>query len=147
MKRSRRRELNAKINNLAKFCTMHLWGEELDIPVSVNYKHKDYLGMFVPEAMIELSNEVVSNEYALLDTLLHELCHWYCYGTGMGYDDDDNDFINEVEKVGCTLSGDTTFQGGEYVKYMGSSEYCEFQPSDKMVIILRSYNNSIMATN
>lgn len=147
MNRRKRRGLNAKISDLAKFCTMHLWGEELNVPISVNYKHKDYLGMFVPNRLIELSSEVVKNEYALVDTLLHELCHWYCYETGLDYDDDEQDFIDEVENTGCTLTGDTTFKGGEYVKYIGSSEYREFEPSDKMITILKSYKESTMVTN
>jgi len=50
----------------------------------------------------------------VLDTLLHELVHWYLFTQGLPCGDGDEDFVKEALRVGAPISGTREAQRAAY---------------------------------
>lgn len=64
---------------------------------------------------IDISPKVVSDDLLTDDTLLHELCHWYCHEIGEDDRDHTKFFENELEKIGASSTYTTDLVNGKYL--------------------------------
>lgn len=99
--------INDELTNRAKFFAKTLWHRNYKLPVRVNGRFRSSLGMYWTDEngnphSIELSKGVLEDEYVLSDTLLHELCHWYCHARNKRFKDGSKDFEKELKRVGAT---------------------------------------------
>jgi SprT-like protein len=106
-----------ELNNKAHFFTMQLWNKELNIPVVINKRLKSTLGQYCPNKTIEISCRILKDVTLTIDTLLHELCHWYCHISNKQWDDRTEDFEEELERIGASSTESTEIINGEY-KYI-----------------------------
>nr|WP_082970868.1 SprT-like domain-containing protein [Mycobacterium sp. E3298] len=107
-------ETSQSLQEKAKFFVKHLWNMELDIPVRVNNRLKRTYG-WCAETYIELSPRILHDELMTDDTLLHELCHWYCRKVGQEYDDHTTFFEDELERIGASSTETTIFKNGAFL--------------------------------
>lgn len=98
-------------NNYAKEFTLKTWGKKLNVRVHF-VSTKSYYGMFrgrtdrtfnrrTPLA-INLSVVTLENHEKAIDTLKHELCHWYAYTEGQPFKDGQDFFENLLKSVGAS---------------------------------------------
>lgn len=88
----------------------------MNIPVVINNRLKSTLG-WCRKTKIELSQLILIDPNITDDTLLHELCHWYCGEIGEDDKDGDKFFEDTLRKVGDSSTESTTFTNGEW-KYL-----------------------------
>lgn len=118
------------IEDKARFYAEELWGLDFDLPIETNKKYKKRLGCLKynytnkkPEKII-LSYDLLDgsyNELTMDDTLVHELCHWYCFIIGKQNRDKSKDFEDELKRVGASTSGIKPSVG---TFYMGKCSKC-----------------------
>lgn len=95
------------------------YGTTLKIPIVINNRLRKLMGAFVytdSEAIrIEIAGNMIKYAHSdfIIDTLKHELIHYALYEMKEPFDDDDETFINECNKLGVTLSG-TNYVGLDY---------------------------------
>ncbi len=75
-----------------------------------------------PKAEIQISPELKKDKEQLVMTLLHELCHYYCWYTGLDYHDNDRQFIDTCKKLGVPTNFDFVWTGREWVRPEGFRE-------------------------
>ena len=112
-------------NEFAKEFTKTTWGRELDIPLIVNNRRSS-LGSFLfgkhSEATrdrhkrIDLVFKNHETHEEPIQTIKHELCHWYCYVSHLDFRDGDLDFEREIKKVGTisTRINDNDMEKSEF---------------------------------
>lgn len=91
--------------NMSNYLTNKIWKINFDGGIIVNGRFSTTYGQFYSQnnqCFIEIATKVLvtNNYYLITDILLHELTHWYTYNNNLGYDDLDDDFINELNEVG-----------------------------------------------
>ena len=94
------------LEKFAKQFTLDTWGMRLNIPV-LTYKRESnrngffrYNKRFMKPVEIKI-NLAGGNNEEILDTLKHELCHWYCFVSGLNFKDGDKDFESILNSVGA----------------------------------------------
>lgn len=92
----------SELTKRAKFFSETLWNKKCNLPIKINKKYRSTMGAYHQGRKIEIANFVLENEYALNDTLMHELCHWYCDEIGVNSDDGALDFEREIERIGAS---------------------------------------------
>lgn len=112
---------------------------DFDLPMSINNRYKNKMGCIkykdrkakVPEKII-LAGHIFDTKYYdelnVDDTILHELCHWYCSSTGKNSSDKSRDFEAELKRIGASTSG-ISFSGGLF--YVGKCEKCGKKVAEK----------------
>lgn len=95
-------DVEKELTKRAKFFAKKLWHRNYNLPVVINGRFKTTLGRYYYWHSIELSSELLDDEYLLNDTLLHELCHWYCHTGNKQYEDGSEDFEKELRRIGAT---------------------------------------------
>lgn len=121
------------IKEKAKFYAKELWELDFDLPIFINNRYKNRMGCTnykrgkenqeIP-INIMLARYLFDGKYKELtidDTLIHELCHWYCSINGKNSNDGSKDFEEELHKIGASTSG-TSFMVGTV--YLGKCEKC-----------------------
>lgn len=115
------------INEKAKYYSQKLWNLELDIPVIINNRLRSTQGqMFDYEGYkseIQLSKQILDNEYYLDDVLLHELCHWACKRIDKDYRDHSKTFEDELKRIGASSTETTDIKNGEYLFNYSYGQY------------------------
>lgn len=91
-----------ELTKRAKFFSDTLWHKKCNLPIKINGRYRSTMGAYHEGQKIELARFVLSDEYILSDTLLHELCHWYCDEIGVNSDDGACDFERELERIGAS---------------------------------------------
>ena len=91
----------------AKFFAKILWHRNFNLPIKINKRFRVTLGLYYYGHSIELSHELLEDEYLLNDTLLHELCHWYCDTSFKESKDGSDDFERELRRIGATSTRTT----------------------------------------
>ena len=103
---------NEWYENFAKSFAQSQWGIDLNIPVKFNnrlksvsgrfrFKRKNFEPVLENRPMdIQLAPQIVKNHDEMVGVLKHELCHWYCFISGLDYGDGDKDFEMELKKAG-----------------------------------------------
>lgn len=112
-------------NKWAREFVEKTWGKGLNIPIVLyNRKNSGRNGFFrygyhmlgtvkdYYPIEIKLNTANLKKHDELLDTLKHELCHWYCCVSGLDFDDGDKDFEEQLKLVGArsTHTGDNKEQ-------------------------------------
>lgn len=109
-----------------------LWNVKVDVPIRISgrltsvfghYKYRNVGSKIVP-IEIKLAKRLVEGDYkysTVESVLKHELCHWYLSITGKKFGDMDDDFSDEIKRIGSTLS--FTLQGSGY-KYILNCKEC-----------------------
>lgn len=119
------------IREKAKFYAKELWGLDFNLPIILNGRYKNIMGSLyykdreakIPEKIM-LAGSLFDgkyNELTIDDTLLHELCHWYCSISGKQSRDNSRDFEKELYKIGASSTG-TAFHVG--TSYIGKCKKC-----------------------
>jgi predicted SprT family Zn-dependent metalloprotease len=104
------------INEKAKFYAKELWDMSFDLPIDINTRLRSTYAWYIHDEKIQLNkNYIYMDEYFLDDTLLHELCHWYCHTTGKLYDDFTRDFEQELRRIGASSTETSIFAGDKYL--------------------------------
>lgn len=126
----------------AKEFTLKTWGQKLNIPVITNNRGKRAGAFYYrlrPEktsSHIALNFKVIDTHEEAINTLKHELCHWYCFENGLQHKDGSYDFEKKLKEVGArsthfgygsnersefvqsaVLEGTMTLKGPESMKY------------------------------
>lgn len=94
------------LEKFAKQFTLDTWGMKLNIPVLTYRREGNRNGFFrynkrfmkPVEIKINLASGTNSE---IVDTLKHELCHWYCFVSGLNFKDGDKDFEATLNSVGA----------------------------------------------
>lgn len=101
-------------NEWAREFTKKIWNKELNIPIILfSRRNSSRYGFFKYsyytcngkikynpiEIKLNLSNLKTNDE--LIDTLKHELCHWYCCVSGLDFNDGDKDFEEQLNRIGA----------------------------------------------
>lgn len=136
-----------KINEIALVCSKHLWNRE-DIPkISVNNRLSSTFAWFIADDnKIEINKHLLNqNKYIIIDILLHELCHWYCYVTGKNRHDWDMDFQKELNHI-QSFPSETISSNFKYL-YIESKYKCDYCDKEKTVIETLSCMNIYPKTN
>lgn len=138
------------ITQKAKFYAKELWGLNFDIPIVLNGRYKSVMGSLhykdgkdkIPEKIMlaEFLFDGKHNELTIDDTLLHELCHWYCSVTGKESRDNSRDFETELYRIGASSTG-TAYHVG--TSYIGKCKKCGKEVIEKnSKYILNKYLNT-----
>ena len=101
----------SEINDKAKYFSNFLWGIEFDGEISINNRLRSTYAQFLMDTNeIKFNKKFLNNlnEYFINETLIHELCHWYCYKNNVKDDDGDLEFETEIFKSG-SRSTETTY--------------------------------------
>lgn len=115
-------ELYARANEMAR---KH-WGVDFTgTIVLVPYRWRSRLAAFrfkpvdptFQEIRMSAKVNATLTKEQVLDNLLHELVHWRLYTLGRPFDDTDEEFIRECERVGASLSEATAAQKA-YQRYI-----------------------------
>lgn len=69
-----------------------------------------------PKIKILIKPSVCRDRHQLVMTLLHELCHYYCWYLGYGYHDTDRDFLDTCKKLGIETNYDFKWNGHEWTR-------------------------------
>ena len=87
---------------IAKAFTLERFNQELDIPIVINNRRRSMSGCFIykrkgleerkSHLRIELVTKNMKSHEEVVETLKHELCHWYCYTNHLDFSDGDVDF-------------------------------------------------------
>lgn len=96
-----------QLESFAKQFTLATWGMKLNIPVITYNRESNRNGFFWYNKRImrpvEIKINLASRDNSeILDTLKHELCHWYCFVSGLGFKDGDKDFEGTLLSVGAS---------------------------------------------
>lgn len=96
---------------------------QLDIPVKIQHRHNGVSkGCLIIRKIaderriyhhaIHLNLSAMNDHADAVDTLKHELCHWYCYVTGRDFRDGDADFEGTLRQFGVCSSefGDASLE-------------------------------------
>ena len=95
------------------------YGMTLKIPIVINNRLRKLMGAFVytnsEPVRIEIAGDMIKYAHSdfIIDTLKHELIHYALYEMKQPFDDKDQNFINECNRLGVTLSG-TNYVGLGY---------------------------------
>lgn len=100
------------LNDKARFYTKELWETNLTIPIKINTRLRTTHGRYC-FSHIDLSKNILNEGYLVDDTLLHELCHWYCHISGKQYDDYSKDFEDELKRIGASSTETTIIENGK----------------------------------
>jgi len=134
----------------AQFYAKELWDLDFDLPIVLNGRYKSVMGSVhykdregkIPEKLVlaEFLFDGKHNELTLDDTLLHELCHWYCSVSGKESRDNSRDFETELYKIGASSTG-TAYHVG--TSYIGKCKKCGKEVIEKnSKYILSKYLNT-----
>lgn len=108
-------------NEYAADFTLKTWNKKLDIPINISFRGKSRYGVFKyyknkekrkGQKEIILYLNKINNLEDAKNILRHELCHWFCYTSGLDYHDGSIDFERELLKVDATstnTSNDSNF--------------------------------------
>lgn len=111
---------NEKLQELADTLSQKHWKTSVSVPVEFCGRIKA-LGSFrhrEPSKALKIKIKKGLEGEELIDTLLHELCHWYCFTNGLEYKDGSKDFEDELRRVGATSTGVSSRSGSEvYYRY------------------------------
>ncbi len=69
-----------------------------------------------PEIKIQIDKNLQKDPVQLVMTLLHELCHYYCWYLGFDDGDEDEDFIRECHKRGIASNYDYVWVNKQWVR-------------------------------
>lgn len=107
----------------AKEFAMSIWGMEFSIPVLQMKRNttRTYGVIYYSRSTkkpkhIKLALHMHETHEQVLDTLKHELAHWYCLMNGLNHRDGDDDFENVLLAIGATSTHtdhDTVFNAWE----------------------------------
>lgn len=115
--------------SMAEQYAREYWGVELTCPIEfVNRDWRSLRGSFrinyeTDECRIVMSHKVNQRMGTgpTLETLKHELVHWYLWSIGEPFDDDDPRFISECLRIGASISGTKKAQTA-YKKFCAEME-------------------------
>jgi len=127
-----------ELKDRAKFFTRLIWGKELDCEVVVNKRLKSTLGQFVSYGndrkpkRIEIANNILAeNKFFVIDTLIHELTHWYLHLIDKDYRDGSKTFEDELRRIGVNSTETTRLrkQGTTYLRdiYVYQCSKCKLE--------------------
>lgn len=99
--------------SMAEQYAREYWGVELTCPIEfVNRDWRSMRGCFrvyheTGDHKIVMSHKVNQRRGTgpTLETLKHELVHWYLWSIGEPFDDDDPGFVRECIRIGASISG------------------------------------------
>jgi len=123
-----------KVNEIALTCSRYLWNRE-DIPkITINNRLSSTFAWFVVEDnKIEINKKLLNQStYIIIDIILHELCHWYCYITNKKYSDENEDFKNELNRIQSFPTG--TITANYKYLYIKSKYKCNCCGKEKTVL-------------
>ena len=94
---------------------------ELDMKIgfAVGYDSGDLPWLDVinhPKAEIQISPSLKNDREQLVLTLLHELCHYYCWYIGLDHHDNDRQFLETCKRLGIPTNYDFEWVGGRWVR-------------------------------
>lgn len=96
-----------------RFSRRH-WGLEFDgIIQIVHERWRKRVGCYIPYLRLIQVSIYHLKKYSysyMIDTLHHELVHWYLHSERLPYSDTDEEFIKECIRVGASLSGEKKAQ-------------------------------------
>ncbi|MFD0587655.1 SprT-like domain-containing protein [Paenibacillus sp. GCM10027627] len=101
------------LNDKATFFTQFLWNKKLTIPIRINNRLKATLGQYCKDK-IDLSKRIIHDELLTDDTLLHELCHWYCDEIGEDNRDHTKFFEEELKRIGASSTYTSDYKNGKW---------------------------------
>lgn len=97
---------------IAKAFTLERFNQPLDIPIVINNRRRSMSGCFIykrkglkerkSHLRIELVTKNMKSHEEVVETLKHELCHWYCYTNHLDFSDGDIDFERVLYEQGVT---------------------------------------------
>lgn len=97
---------------IAKAFTLERFNQPLDIPIVINNRRRSMSGCFIykrkgleerkSHLRIELVTKKMKSHEEVVETLKHELCHWYCYTNHLDFSDGDVDFERVLYEQGVT---------------------------------------------
>jgi len=137
--------MNKVLTAKAKFYAKELWGVDFDLHIKVNKRFKSTLGRFKvidDDITIDISAALLDNELLADDILIHELCHWYCYTSGLNFSDGSKDFKRIIRETGATESQRLEYHEGWYLLNVEQSRlnkdydvYVPYEPDERIVTL------------
>lgn len=108
-----------ELKTLADFLSVYLFGEELDIPVSINNRLKTTLAWLkIPRERedtpyIEVSGLIMQQDFSVIvDTLCHEITHYHLFRNDMPYQDNKDEFQTLLYMNGISPSKTSIIHNG-----------------------------------
>jgi predicted SprT family Zn-dependent metalloprotease len=125
----------------ASFYTNLLWNKTLTCDIQINSRLKSTHGQFIHYDngkeldKIELAKKLLNTEkFFIIDTLLHELTHWYLCSIGKDNRDGCKEFEDELIRIGVS-STETTRDRGNFGEFGWGYERLNSQ-SEKLEYLL-----------
>lgn len=107
-----------ELYEFAKNKSKLLWNREFTCRIEmINTYWKQQLGLYSTDNITIYFSNYKNSEQSkaqIFDTMLHEMVHWHLHTSGQNYSDEDFEFIEECQRVGCALSGDSKAQKAFY---------------------------------
>jgi predicted SprT family Zn-dependent metalloprotease len=104
------------INEKAKFYAKEIWDMEFNLPIIINPRLRSTLAQIYYNDKIEFNkNYKTLDEYIVDDTLLHELCHWYCNEVKIDHRDTSPPFEHELIRIGASSSRTLDYKDGKWI--------------------------------
>ncbi len=145
--------MNKLLTAKAKFYAKELWGVDFDLPIKVNKRFKSTLGRFQvidDNITIDISVALLDNELLADDILIHELCHWYCYTSGLNFYDGSKDFKRILRETGATESQRLEYHEGWYLFDVEQSRlnkeydvYVPYKPDERIVALNNKFYQEV----
>lgn len=99
----------AELYDHAREMSLYHWGTHFDGTIEMVERdwRRQQAVIFFPTKHIRFSRPVNQRmgKEKIMETLLHELVHWWLYTQGKPYGDSDPEFIQECVRVGAPISG------------------------------------------
>ncbi len=89
-----------------------------------------------PERKIVINKNLRIDKRMVVATLLHELCHYYLWYIGRGYDDADKDFLELCHKMDIPTNYDHEWDGSRYINtynYLKIDKYIEIYEKEALL--------------
>lgn len=112
------KELEVKLLDKAKFYSKELWNLEYDGEIAINKRLRSTHAWYIEwDNKIEFNKIFLSlnNEYFLDETLIHELCHWYCHKIKVNSNDGDYEFEKEIYDCGSRSTETSYIENGDII--------------------------------
>ncbi|ADL36034.1 hypothetical protein bpr_II095 (plasmid) [Butyrivibrio proteoclasticus B316] len=69
-----------------------------------------------PKLKIQIAPDLKEDKEMLVITLIHELCHYYCWYVGLDHHDKDEQFLGELKKLGIPSNYDFEWINKKWVR-------------------------------